>query len=138
MYRKALLTLALVFFLGNALHAEQDQGFYSKPSIHEDKIVFSSDGSLWKVLSSGGVAKRLTSDVDYPTSPVISPDGKWVAYSSYRGQNKRMADIYIIPIEGGLPKRLTFGEIHAKAVSWLYANEVIYKTLSNSGYTESQ
>jgi tricorn protease-like protein len=37
--------------------------------------------------------------------PVFSPDGKWLAFSAQRNGN---VDVYLIPAEGGLSRRLTW------------------------------
>ncbi len=39
------------------------------------------------------------------SAPALSPDGRWIAFSSNRAGN---ADIYIISVEGGAWRRLTF------------------------------
>ena len=43
-------------------------------------------------------------------APAVSPDGKWIAFSIYRYIEKdksRTSDIYLMPFEGGEPRRLT-------------------------------
>ncbi|HEU5352330.1 MAG TPA: S41 family peptidase [Terracidiphilus sp.] len=81
------------------------RGYYTTPAVHGDTIVFTSEGDLWTVGVSGGVAQRLTSDPGVETNAVISPDGKTVAYS---GDPEGDHDVYTIPIEGGLPLRQTW------------------------------
>lgn len=90
-------------------------GYYRQPAIHADTIVFVSEGDLWKVSASGGVASRLTSHPGDESSPKISPDGKHVAFvGSYEGP----AEIYVMPLQGGAPKRLTFDASRANVVGW--------------------
>ncbi len=49
--------------------------------------------------------RRLTSDVGVESSPVFSPDGKWIAFSAqYEGNT----DVYIVASDGGVPRRLTW------------------------------
>lgn len=81
------------------------EGYYTTPAIHGDTIVFTSEGDLWTVNTSGGIAQRLTSDPGLETRAVISPDGRTVAYS---GTPEGAHDVYTIPIEGGLPQRQTW------------------------------
>ncbi|HYO84372.1 MAG TPA: winged helix-turn-helix domain-containing protein [Bryobacteraceae bacterium] len=50
---------------------------------------------------------RLTADAGLSNNPVLSPDGKLVAYSSDR-ENAGKADIYVQQVAGGQPIRLTF------------------------------
>ncbi len=75
------------------------------PAIHGDQIVFSYAGDLYTVSASGGVARKLTSDIGYEMFPRFSPDGKWIAFT---GQYDGNTEVYVIPSEGGVPRRLTF------------------------------
>ncbi|MFW6218901.1 MAG: hypothetical protein ACOC3S_02160 [Bacteroidota bacterium] len=43
--------------------------------------------------------------VFFESEPFFSPDGKFIAFSaSYEGN----VDVYTVPVEGGIPRRLTF------------------------------
>lgn len=75
------------------------------PAIHGDQLVFGYAGDLFTVSAQGGLARRLTSDVGYEMFPRFSPDGKWVAFT---GQYDGNTEVYLIPAEGGVPKRLTY------------------------------
>jgi len=51
------------------------------------------------------MARRVTSFQGQTGNPHFSPDGKWIAFSGeYAGNN----DVYVVPSEGGEPKRLTW------------------------------
>jgi tricorn protease len=75
------------------------------PAIYGDKIVFTYAGDLYTVSSSGGVARKITSDIGTELFPRFSPDGKWIAFT---GQYDGNSEVYLIPSEGGIPKRLTY------------------------------
>jgi tricorn protease len=75
------------------------------PTIHGRQIAFSYAGDLYTVSSSGGVARRLTGHAGYEMFPHFSPDGKWIAFT---GQYDGNTEIYVIPAEGGEPRRLTY------------------------------
>jgi tricorn protease len=75
------------------------------PDIYQDKIVFVYAGDLWLSPSDGGIARRLTSHIGLELFPKFSPDGKMIAFS---GQYEGNTDVYVIPAEGGEPKRLTY------------------------------
>ncbi|MFO0876406.1 MAG: PDZ domain-containing protein [Gemmataceae bacterium] len=75
------------------------------PTVHGKHLVFCYAGDLYTVDSSGGVARRLTSHDGYEMFPRFSPDGKQVAFT---GQYDGNTEIYVIPAEGGEPKRLTY------------------------------
>src|SRR5262249_51863516 len=75
------------------------------PTIHEDRIVFSYGGDLYPVDAQGGGARRLTTHEGFEMSPRFSPDGKWIAFT---GQYDGNTEAYLMPSEGGKPKRLTY------------------------------
>lgn len=68
------------------------------------EIVFCYKGDIYKVAASGGEAVRLTTHDSYEASPVWSPDGKQIAFSSDRYGNP---DIFVMSSEGGPARRLT-------------------------------
>jgi tricorn protease len=75
------------------------------PAIHGEQLVFGYAGDLFTVPAKGGLARRLTSDVGYEMFPRFSPDGKWIAFT---GQYDGNTEVYLMPAEGGVPKRLTY------------------------------
>ena len=68
------------------------------------KIAFTYKGDIYTVSSTGGKATRLTSMSSFDTSPLWSPDGSMIAFASDR---EGSLDIYVMPAEGGTPRRLT-------------------------------
>jgi dipeptidyl aminopeptidase/acylaminoacyl peptidase len=61
---------------------------------------------LWLIPTTGGPARQLTSDPAPDTSPTFSPDGKWIAFLSKRGEDKQN-QIYVIATDGGEARRVT-------------------------------
>ena len=78
------LILFLFAILSNETLRAQDAYFQIDPTLSPDGkvIVFSYDGDLWKIPSTGGEALRLTGMDGNETLPRISPDGQWIAFSS--------------------------------------------------------
>ena len=68
-------------------------------------VVFAWRGDLWRAPTSGGAATRLTIHEAQDTKPRVSPDGKWIAFSSKRTGNY---DVFVMPLEGGEPRQVTF------------------------------
>ncbi len=56
------------------------QGYLRHPTLRGDTIAFVSDDDLWQVGAGGGVARRLTAGLSEPSTPSLSPDGKWIAF----------------------------------------------------------
>ena len=82
-----------------------------QPTISDSKIVFVYANDLWSVSKEGGDAVRLTTHEGLESSPHFSPDGKLVAFT---GQYDGNTDVYVIPIEGGQPARLTWPSSHIR------------------------
>ena len=108
--RKALVLLLSAFTLTAVASnlaqspASNEARLLRFPAIHGNQIVFSYAGDLFSVAATGGVARRLTSDVGNEMFPRFSPDGKWLAFT---GQYDGNTEVYAMPAEGGVPKRLT-------------------------------
>ncbi|WP_180237202.1 S41 family peptidase [Lacimicrobium alkaliphilum] len=86
-----------------------------QPTLHDDTLVFTYANDLWKTTLKGGPVHRLTSYQGSEDSPVISPDGKYVAFSGEYNGNK---DVYLVSINGGDVRRLTFHPGNDEAVGW--------------------
>ncbi|MCZ6776907.1 MAG: PDZ domain-containing protein [Ignavibacteria bacterium] len=97
--------LALLLSTHSPIVAQQETRLLRFPAIHGNQIVFSYAGDLYTVSSSGGVARKLTNDVGYEMFARFSPDGEHVAFT---GQYDGNTEVYLMPAEGGVPKRLTY------------------------------
>lgn len=69
------------------------------------RLAFSYRGEIWVSPSSGGRAVPVTDNVEMQDSPVWSPDGRWLAFSSNRTGNN---NIFVVPVDGGETKQLTW------------------------------
>lgn len=74
------------------------------PTTNGEQIVFCYAGELYTVNKDGGIARRLTSGPGYSSFPRFSADGKQLAFTSQYDGN---TEVYVMPGEGGVPKRLT-------------------------------
>lgn len=119
----SLLTLALT----SMVWAQNKVHFTSTPSLSPDgkTTYFSFDGDLWQVPTTGGEALRLTALPGNETNPRVSPDGKWLAFSSDQYGNK---DIFVMPLTGGPIQQLTYHQATDEMESWSWDSETIYFT----------
>lgn len=123
--KHSLSIFFVAFFISCGFAFSQQPGFFMEPDVHSNTVVFVAEGDLWKVPLSGGEAVRLTSHAGKESSPKISPDGKWVAYSaSYEGPT----EVYLIPISGGIPSRLTYEPSASIPTDWKSGTELAYVT----------
>ncbi len=74
------------------------------PTTNDTQIVFCYAGEIYTVGKDGGIARRLTSGPGYSSFPRFSPDRKQIAFTSQYDGN---TEVYVMPAEGGAPKRLT-------------------------------
>src|SRR5437588_549220 len=120
-----LVPFTLLFSLFAGPPPSPPRGYYRYPAIHGDTIVFTAHGDLWKVSARGGVAQMLTSHPAEESHPAISPDGELVAFSaSYEGPT----EVYVMPLAGGLPARVTCEGETAIVVGWTPDGKVLYTT----------
>ena len=88
-------------------------------------IVFASEGDLWKVPDTGGVAMRLTAHEGDEKFPKISPDGRLIAFTAqYEGND----DVYVMPAGGGEPARLTFHPMPDQALGWTAGGKILFRS----------
>ncbi len=75
------------------------------PAMYDNQIAFSYAGDIYTVDARGGVARKLTSHIGYEMMPRFSPDGSMLAFT---GQMDGNSEVYVMPSEGGEPRRLTY------------------------------
>ena len=75
------------------------------PDISQDKIVFLYAENLWVVDKKGGMARQVTNSEGPEYFAKFSNDGSTIAFTGNYDGNM---DVYTIPSEGGVPKRITY------------------------------
>jgi len=98
-----------------ALHPQSHLGYYRFPTIHNETIIYVSEDDLWSVPATGGVARRLTSNLGEVRYPRLSPDGKWLAFV---GREEGAPEIYLMPAVGGSARRMTYLSSDCSVVGW--------------------
>jgi tricorn protease len=126
---RQFVVLSLLVTSSIVSHTSFSQGFkgyYRDPALSGETLVFVAEGDLWKIGTTGGVAQRLTTHPAEETSPVISLDGATLAFTArYEGP----AEIYTMPLAGGLPTRRTFeGDASVIATTFKPNGDLIYAT----------
>lgn len=101
-------------------------GFYRQPAIQGDQIYLVAEGDLWRVGTQGGAAQRLTTHNGQETQPAVSPDGKWLAFT---GQYDGGTELYLMPVAGGPPRRLTWEGGGMRVWAFTAAGEVLFTSL---------
>ena len=105
---RRLIWMAALLLLLPGLAAAQTQGetrLLRYPDICGDTIAFVYGGDVWLAGAQGGLARRLTSGEGEELAPKFSPDCKRIAFT---GQYTGTRQVYVIPVDGGAPRQLTF------------------------------
>jgi tricorn protease len=117
--RTFLATFLLLFALTSV---EADTRLLRFPDLHGDQVIFSYAGDLWIADIKGGPARQLTSHPGQELFAKFSPDGQHIAFT---GQYDGSEQVYVIPVGGGEPIRLTWypseGPLPAR---WGYDHQV--------------
>jgi len=109
------IVLAVVCGFAGMSRAAQEAPLLAKaPTLSRTAIVFEYGEYLWSVPREGGAARQLTTG-GHEGAPFFSPDGKWIAFSGMYDGN---LDIYVMPAEGGTPRRLTWHPSPDVAAGW--------------------
>lgn len=120
------LTLALV-----VQGTTGDTRLMRNPDIYGNKVVFTYASDLWLYEIGGGPARRLTSHPGLETYARFSPDGSQIAFSaSYDGRT----NVYVMPSEGGEPKRLTFEPYGDKVTGWTPDGKITFASTSGASW----
>jgi tricorn protease len=99
-----ILSLGILFSVAISANAENTK-LLRFPDIHDNQIVFSYAGDLYVTTTDGGTARKITNHEGYEMFPKFSPDGTQIAFTAQYDGN---TEVYLIPAEGGTPKRLSF------------------------------
>lgn len=109
-----------------ALAAANPAGFYRQPALNGQQAVFVAEGDLWRVGLGGGEATRLSTHPGAEAWPAISVDGQWLAFTA---QYDGGTELYLMPMAGGVPKRLSWEGGGMRVWGFSSAGEVIYSSL---------
>lgn len=108
----ALVTLLAVAAPGAA---QINARLFRYPDVSAKQIVFVYGNDVWIVPRTGGVAQRLTTPAGEEVFPRFSPDGTRIAFTGDYDGNE---DVYVMPVGGGLPVRVTHHPSPDRLVDW--------------------
>lgn len=123
---KAIFISFLFSFISVLATAQDGRAYFlSNPCLTPDgqTVIFSFEGDLWKANVNNGQATRLTAMQGYETSPRVSPDGKWIAFS---GRQYGNSDVFVVPINGGDVKQITWHSGNDEVTSWSWDSRSVY------------
>jgi len=128
---RAAAAAALVVALAPSPLAAAPVRLARHPDYHAGKITFSYLGDIWTANEDGSDPHRVTDNLAREVYPRFSPDGKWIAFASNRYGNY---DVFIIPVGGGAPKRLTYHTGNDEVVGWTRdSKNVVFRAARGDG-----
>lgn len=129
-FKLASFSVALFALLALNTVAVAADAYLRFPAVRGNTVVFTSEGDLWKSTLEGGQAQRLTTHTSPETNAAISPDGQMLAFSAfYEGTQ----EAYVMPISGGLPKRISFENGVVRVLGWSPQGEVLVAMQNATG-----
>jgi tricorn protease len=131
-FRYLILLACILTFSVVALALDETPLLTTFPTMSKSEIVFVYGGYLWSVPREGGQARQLTTG-GHETEPLFSPDGRWIAFTgSYDGN----ADVFVMPADGGEPRRLTWHPGQDSVVGWTPDSRKILFSSGREAYAD--
>ena len=110
-------------------------GMMRFPDVSATHIAFVYATQVWVVPREGGLAVPVANPPGSIVFPRFSPDGKTLAVSANYEGNR---DLYTIPVEGGIPTRLTFHPNPDTLCDWTNDGRLIFNTNGYAGLARQQ
>jgi tricorn protease len=130
--RTLVVAAILIAFAKSASAADEGVLLVRSPTVNRSNLVFVHGGYLWTVPRAGGEARQLTTG-GHEALPIFSPDGNWIAFT---GQYDGNIDLYIMPAEGGEPKRMTWHPGPDVGVGWTRDGKRVLFRSSREAYAD--
>ncbi len=101
------------------------------PDVSQQHIVFTYANGLWMVDKRGGVAQPVADPPGTESFARFSPDGKSIAFlGNYEGNR----DIYVTPIDGGIPSRVTYNPATEIPADWMSDGHLLFSATGMGTY----
>lgn len=112
--KRLLLFIGLLFLYTNSF-GQISAKLMQYMDVSDSQIAFVYGGDIWVVDKGGGTAIQLTRSQGEESWPRFSPDGKYIGYTaSYHGN----LDVYVVPVTGGVPTRVTYQSHADRMLEW--------------------
>ncbi|MEA3209806.1 MAG: tricorn protease [Chthoniobacter sp.] len=127
-----LVVTAAAFAEDDATPERINAHLMQMPAVSQTQIAFVFAGDIWIAPKAGGAALRLSSPRGTEQFPRFSPDGTLLGFSgNYEGNT----DIYVIPVTGGEPRRITHHGASDRMLGWSTDGNTIYFQSEMAAFT---
>lgn len=136
MRHRSIALLILANLAGYAVSAQTNETLLLRsPSISATHIAFNYAGDIWTTDENGQHPQRITVNPDVELEPMLSPDGKWIAFSgNYEGN----VDVYVVAVNGGIPTRITHHPDADIVRGWHGNDRILFSSTRESFTTRFQ
>ncbi len=125
------LLFSFLFIFNISLFAQIDARMLQHPNVSSTHITFVYGGDVWLVPKEGGTAVKLSSPKGSEMFPKFSPDENQIAFNGNYDGN---ADIYVMPVKGGVPDRITYHGDFDRLIDWSNkGDKLLYASPMKSG-----
>jgi tricorn protease len=131
--RAIAVATALISLSVASLAAQIDARMLRQPAVSATQIAFAYAGDIWITGLSGGTAQRLSSPAGEESFPRFSPDGREIAFTGDYDGNQ---DIYVMPTQGGIPRRITYDPAPDRMLGWYPDGQSILFASSRASGTD--
>ncbi|MFF0445643.1 S41 family peptidase [Streptomyces sp. NPDC004609] len=115
-----------------------DVAYLRFPHLHDDLLCFAAEDDLWiaPLVPEGerpGRAWRVTVDRTRIGHPRFSPDGRHIAYTTWRSLDP---EIHLAPVEGGPARRLSYwGSVDTRVCGWTPDGQILAVSSHNQPFS---
>ncbi|MFQ5536843.1 MAG: prolyl oligopeptidase family serine peptidase [Gemmatimonadota bacterium] len=104
---------------------------------HEDGGYQPRNSEIYEVDVETGALRQLTDRFGPDQSPVVSPDGKLIAYTGYddRFQGYQVTHLYVMNRDGSHPRQVTDLDRSLRGVRWAADGEALFAQYDDEGNT---
>ncbi|HEY1671719.1 MAG TPA: peptidase S41, partial [Streptosporangiaceae bacterium] len=98
-------------------------GYLRYPHLNDELLTFVADDDVWLAPAAGGLAWRLSAEGAAVSYPRLSPDGRYVAWTTSRDQ---ASEVYVAGLDGTGYRRLTWwGDRRTRVTGWNADGEIL-------------
>lgn len=109
--------------------AKDNTKIYFSTNRHDDHVDEPQNSEIYSVDLISGEIVTLTDRFGADSSPKVSPDGKWIAYTGYDDQRSEYhnSHLYLMRVDGSDKRMVTEGmDINVEDIQWASSSNEIY------------
>lgn len=106
----------------------------SKAILLSDQAGSLRGAAIWRVELDSGLRTQVTAPTLLSSDcyPAVSPDGSKLAFT--RKSSAATADIYVVPLQAGTPRRLTHDNSDIRGLAWLGNGSLLFSSNRRGGH----